>query len=153
MSTQTISDNAALLAKAKLLSVAHVAAQRAMRAATSRLSSALKPAKITPAQFCLLSLLYRDEPPTVKDVADEIGIDHPQVSAQYSILARKSLITGSYESSDRKRRLSLTQNGRQVLDAALPLWLDATAGEPRLDVLNAIVDQFAHAANHSAESA
>ncbi|MGF6507715.1 MarR family winged helix-turn-helix transcriptional regulator [Paraburkholderia sp. 32] len=120
-------ERARLLSVARRSSLDHLMAQRGMRELASMLNGALRPLDISAAQFCLLSLLYRNEAPTSKELAREMQAETAVVSAQLSILARRALVTGvSGDGKKRGRRLKLTPFGTSVLFDAIPLWLNAS---------------------------
>ncbi|PCE23762.1 hypothetical protein BWP39_29215 [Paraburkholderia acidicola] len=120
-------DKAALLAHASQSSLDHLLAQRSMREIARRLNDALRSLHVSAAQFCLLALLYRDEPPTVSELAQEMQMETAHVSAQLSILMRRALVVAhAGQGERRRRRLTLTPYGQSVLLDALPLWIAAS---------------------------
>lgn len=97
--------------------------QRAGRALARRYDEALKPAGITNGQFSLLMSLNRPEPPLMRQVADLLSMDRTTLTAALKPLRRRGLLTVEADGTDRRgRRLSLTDDGRAVLTAALPAW-------------------------------
>lgn len=144
-------ENAALLARASESSLSHLLAQRGMREIARLLNDALRSLNISSAQFCLLALLHRDEPPTVSELAYEMNLDTSHVSAQLSILTRRALVTAAAGPRDRgRRRLMLTPFGQSVLVDALPLWIAASAeasnflGRADLERLSALAKAHDH---------
>lgn len=120
-------EKAALLAHASQSSLDHLLAQRSMREIARRLNDALRSLQISAAQFCLLALLHRDEPPTVSELAQEMQMETAHVSAQLSILMRRALVAAhTGQAERRRRRLTLTPYGQSVLLDALPLWIAAS---------------------------
>ncbi|MCX4166259.1 MULTISPECIES: MarR family transcriptional regulator [Paraburkholderia] len=119
-------DKAALLAHASQSSLDYLLAQRGMREIARRRNDALRSLQISAAQFCLLALLYRAEPPTVSELAQEMQMETAHVSAQLSILMRRALVAAhAGQGERRRRRLTLTPYGQSVLLDALPLWIAA----------------------------
>jgi DNA-binding MarR family transcriptional regulator len=128
MYTTELEDRQRTVMAASESSLAHLVAQHGMRALSRRLNDALRPVGITFAQFCLLSILYRGDPPTVKELAEKIKMDRMNVSTQVSLLVRRNMVTSETSRDVRnRRRLRLTALGASVLIDALPLWQKAEA--------------------------
>lgn len=102
--------------------------RRAARALARRYDEALKPAGLTNGQFSLLMSLNRPEPPTMGEVAAVLDLDPTTLTANLKPLQRRQLIEVLPDENDRRsRRIALTEQGRAVLAAALPLWRAAQA--------------------------
>jgi DNA-binding MarR family transcriptional regulator len=100
-----------------------LAAQRAARALARRFDEALKPVGLTSGQFSLLMSLNRPEPPSIGSVAALLAMDRTTLTANLKPLEREGLLTVSVDPADRRgRRLALTEAGRAVLAAAVPIW-------------------------------
>jgi DNA-binding MarR family transcriptional regulator len=128
MHPKELKDRQDTVTEASESSFAHLTAQHGMRALSRRLNEALRPVGITSAQFCLLSILYQGDPPTVKEMADQIKMDRTHVSAQISLLVRRNLVVSATPRGARyHRRLTLTAHGMTTLMDALPLWQKAEA--------------------------
>ena len=93
-----------------------------------RFDGALKASGLTNGQFSLLMSLNRpDHAPlaTIGSVAELLGMDRTTVSAAVRILSRRALLTLETQPRDRRNKiLKLTQNGRQALATALPVWTE-----------------------------
>lgn len=121
-------------------------AQRAARALSRRFDEALRPAGITSGQFSLLNALNRPKPPPIGPVAQFLAMDRTTLTAALKPLDRDGLVTVTRDPEDRRSRLlSLTDKGRAVLAAAVPIWRDLhaaiEAGLPELqpdDLRNAL---------------
>ncbi len=97
--------------------------QRAARALARRFDDALRPLGLTSGQFSLLMSLNRPKPPTISDVADVLAMDRTTLTAALKPLKRRKLVTIAVDKEDRRsRRLMLTEHGRAVLAAAVPVW-------------------------------
>lgn len=98
----------------------------------------------------LMSILSDDpEPPTVKDVAEPLGISLASASRAVDGLVRRDLVLRSEDANDRRmRRLTLTAAGRRLADRILAARLEGlgrfaaslsdeerAALEPALDLL------------------
>ena len=99
-------------------------AQRAARAVARRFDEALRPLGLRSGQFSLLISLNRPEPPTLGSVARLLAMDRTTLTANLKPLERRGLLRVAPDKSDRRaRRLCLTEEGRALLDRAVPIWL------------------------------
>jgi DNA-binding MarR family transcriptional regulator len=102
--------------------------QRAARVLARRFDAALKPVGITNGQFSLLMSLNRPIMPgvpkaTMGSVAELLGMDRTTLTAAARVMVRRGLMRVAAEPDDRRSRiLVLTDEGRRVLTAALPIW-------------------------------
>ncbi|MFZ6762534.1 MarR family winged helix-turn-helix transcriptional regulator [Pseudoroseomonas sp. WGS1072] len=119
-------------------------AQRAARALARRFDEALRPLGLTNGQFSLLMSLNRPEPPSMRPVAELLGMDRTTLTASLKPLERRGLVWVEPDPEDRRsRRLHLTPAGRAVLAEAFPVWRDTHAaaeaglGEGEADRLRA----------------
>ena len=97
--------------------------QRAARALARRFDEALRPFGLTNGQFSLLMSLNRPEPPSMGPVASLLAMDRTTLTAALKPLERRGLVEVLRDQSDRRTRiLKLTDNGRNLLARALPLW-------------------------------
>jgi DNA-binding MarR family transcriptional regulator len=102
--------------------------QRAARVLARRFDEALKPVGLTNGQFSLMMSLNRPDMPgvpraTIGSVAQLLGMDRTTVTASARVLFERGLILVNAVPEDRRTRvLRLTQDGRQVLADAMPIW-------------------------------
>ncbi len=97
--------------------------QRAARALARRFDDALRPFGLTNGQFSLLMSLNRPDPPPMGPVATLLAMDRTTLTAALKPLERRGLVRISPDPSDRRSRvLILTEEGRQALADALPVW-------------------------------
>ena len=97
--------------------------QRAARALARRFDEVLRPFELTNGQFSLLMSLNRPEPPSMGPVASLLAMDRTTLTAALKPLERRGLVEVLRDQSDRRTRiLKLTDNGRNLLAHALPLW-------------------------------
>ncbi len=113
-------------------------AQRAARALARRFDEVLRPVGLTNGQFSLLMALNRAVPPPMKPVADLLAMDRTTLTAALKPLERRGLVSIEVDPEDRRsRRLLLTDQGREVLAAGVPIWREThraiEAGLPGLD--------------------
>lgn len=108
--------------------------QRAARAVGRRFDAALRPVGLSNWQFGLLTMLDRDEAPTIGMLADALAMDRTTVTANLKPLERRGLLAIGVGTEDRRvRRPVLTEAGRALLREAIPLWEEAQAAcEERL---------------------
>ncbi|MBJ6127990.1 MarR family winged helix-turn-helix transcriptional regulator [Microvirga splendida] len=103
-------------------------AQRAARALSRRFDDALRPVGITSGQFSLLNALNRPKPPPIGPVAQLLAMDRTTLTAALKPLERDGLVTIARDPEDRRSQLlGLTDRGREVLAAAVPIWRDLHA--------------------------
>src|SRR6478735_9714894 len=97
--------------------------QRAARALARLFDDALRPVGLTNGQFSLLMSLNRPEPPPMGPVASLLAMDQTTLTAALKPLQRKGLVDIVPNPKDRRGRLlRLTDEGRAVLQKALPIW-------------------------------
>jgi DNA-binding MarR family transcriptional regulator len=97
--------------------------QRAARAVGRRFDAALRRLGLTNGQFSLLMSLNWPQPPTIGSVSALLAMDRTTLTADLKPLARRGLVQVTPDDKDRRsRRLSLTDQGRALLAAALPVW-------------------------------
>lgn len=103
--------------------------QRAARALARRFDEALRPVGLTSGQFSLLMSLNRPEPASMGSVAQLLAMDRTTLTAALKVLERRGLVAVAVDADDRRgRRLSLTDAGRGLLAAAVPIWQDTHDG-------------------------
>ncbi len=113
-------------------------AQRAARALARRFDEVLRPVGLTNGQFSLLMALNRPVPPPMKPVAELLAMDRTTLTAALKPLERRGLVSIEVDPEDRRsRRLRLTDRGREVLAAGVPIWREThravESGLPGLD--------------------
>ncbi|ADV84316.1 MarR family winged helix-turn-helix transcriptional regulator [Terriglobus saanensis] len=97
--------------------------QRAARALARRFDEVLRPFGLTNGQFSLLMSLNRPEPPTMGPVASLLAMDRTTLTAALKPLERRELVQVLRDPSDRRTRiLKLTDDGRDLLARAFPVW-------------------------------
>jgi DNA-binding MarR family transcriptional regulator len=107
--------------------------QRAARALARRFDEVLRPLQLTNGQFSLLMSLNRAEPANIGSVSALLAMDRTTLTANLKPLERRGLVEVTVDAADRRnRRLALTQTGRDLLSAAVPVWKLAHAETERL---------------------
>ena len=98
-------------------------AQKAARSMARRFDAALRPFRLSSGQFTLLNAINQESPPGMAELAGLLGADRTTLTAAVKPLARRGLISIVVDSADRRgRRLSLTAEGRALLEKATPVW-------------------------------
>jgi DNA-binding MarR family transcriptional regulator len=99
-------------------------AQRAARALARRFDAAFRPLGLTSGQFSLLNALNRPAPPTMREVADLLGMDRTTLTAALKPLEQKGRVVVEPDCRDRRqRRLRLAEAGAALLAEAKPIWI------------------------------
>lgn len=107
--------------------------QRAARTIGRLFDEALRPVGLTNGQFSLLVSLNRPQAPRIGDVAGPLAMDRTTLTANLKPLERRGLLSVEADSADRRsRRLRLTEEGRELLKDAVPIW---RAAHDRIDHL------------------
>ena len=97
--------------------------QRAARAIARLFDDALRPFGLTSGQYSLLMSLNRPHPPRIGDLAPLLAMDRTTLTANLKPLQRRGLVGIVVDPVDRRgRRLQITDPGRDLLVAALPVW-------------------------------
>ena len=96
---------------------------RAARALARRFDQALAPFGISHGQYSLLMSLNRPDAPRLGEAADFLAMDRTTLTANLKPLERRGLVAIVPDKDDRRsRRLHLTDAGRDLLKAAVPVW-------------------------------
>jgi DNA-binding MarR family transcriptional regulator len=96
---------------------------RAARALARRFDTALAPFGISHGQYSLMMSLNRPDAPRLGDAAAFLAMDRTTLTANLKPLERRGLVAIRPDKEDRRsRRLYLTDAGRDLLKAAVPVW-------------------------------
>ncbi|NNE83207.1 MAG: winged helix-turn-helix transcriptional regulator [Alphaproteobacteria bacterium] len=99
--------------------------RQASRALSQVYDAALQPANIKATQFTLLAALWQQGPLPLSQLADIMVMDRTTLTRNLQPLIKRKLV-GTAPGEDRRvRNISLTPQGKQLLDRALPLWRKA----------------------------
>ncbi|WP_134494320.1 MarR family winged helix-turn-helix transcriptional regulator [Microvirga pakistanensis] len=103
-------------------------AQRAARTLSRLFDEAFQPLGLTSGQFSLLNALNRPKPPAIGAVAHLLAMDRTTLTAALKPLERDGFVAVTVDPDDRRSRLlHLTEKGRSLLAAAVPVWRDLHA--------------------------
>jgi DNA-binding MarR family transcriptional regulator len=126
-------------------------AQKAARSMARRFDAALRPFGLSSGQFTLLNAINQESPPGMAELAALLGADRTTLTAAVKPLTRRGLVAVVVDAADRRgRRLSLTHEGRTLLEQATPAWrachraLDGCLGEGGADRLRRDLDALAN---------
>jgi DNA-binding MarR family transcriptional regulator len=105
-----------------------LATQRAARVLARRFDRVFQPLGITNQQFSLMMPLSVPQPMPMGRLADFLAMDRTTLTAALKSLEKRGFVASQPDGKDRRiRRLALTEAGRAVLAAALPLWKEEHA--------------------------
>lgn len=97
--------------------------QRAARVVAKKFDEAFRPLGINHWQFAMLMTLYVPNGLSVNELASLLVVDRTTITANVKPLDRSGLLTVRVDEEDaRSRRIELTDKGREVLEAAFPVW-------------------------------
>ena len=126
-------------------------AQKAARSMARLFDAALRPFGLSSGQFTLLNAINQESPPGMAELAALLGADRTTLTAAVKPLTRRGLVAVVVDAADRRgRRLSLTHEGRTLLEQATPAWrachraLDGCLGEGGADRLRRDLDALAN---------
>jgi DNA-binding MarR family transcriptional regulator len=99
----------------------------ASRAVSRVFNSRMRPLNLQITQFALLVTLAsrRDEP--IAAMADRLDVEPSALLRNLKLLEARGLVAGAGGRGRRGRRLQLTPQGEELLEAAQPLWAGAHA--------------------------
>lgn len=96
---------------------------RAARTLARRFDAAFAPLGISHGQYSLMVSLNRPEPPRLGETATFLAMDRTTLTANLKPLERLGYVEIVPDKDDkRSRRLILTDAGRKLLAAAVPIW-------------------------------
>lgn len=96
---------------------------RAARTLARRFDAAFAPLGISHGQYSLMVSLNRPEPPRLGETAAFLAMDRTTLTANLKPLERLGYVEIVPDKEDkRSRRLILTDAGRKLLAAAVPIW-------------------------------
>ena len=101
--------------------------RKAARAVTQLYEAALEPTGLRATQMSVLVALSLAERAPLSRVADALVMDRTTLTRNLRPLQRRGWVRMEPGEDRRERTLSLTDSGRAVLAAAMPLWRQAQA--------------------------
>ncbi len=101
--------------------------RRADRVVTQLYDEMLRPAGLKSTQFTLLTAVRLKEPIAINGLAEALFIDRTTLTRNLRPLQKEGWIGVAPGQDRRVREVSLTAEGREVLEQAYPLWQQAQA--------------------------
>ena len=124
--------------------------QRAARAVARRYDEALRPLGLTSGQFSILSSLLREGSEPIGALADLLGQERTTLTRNLRPLEAAGWVQTEADPKDaRVRRVRLSDKGRELLRAAIPVWRaaqrdsSARLGEAGWDALRPLLGALA----------
>lgn len=97
--------------------------QRTARLITRKYDDAFRPLGITSVQYSLLMMLNRPEAPSIRTLADDMGVDRTTVTAVLKPLQRRKLLQVHEDKDDQRvRRVTITSSGKEIVLEAYQRW-------------------------------
>ena len=115
---------------------------------TERYDMALAPAGLTVGQYSLLAHLERLEPVSVSRLAEELELERTTLVRTLKPVLARQLVADAAEPGRRSRALTLTGEGRTLLEQARPLWraaqedVERRLGEGGIAALEALLERL-----------
>ncbi|GAB1258448.1 hypothetical protein NBRC116494_29500 [Aurantivibrio plasticivorans] len=100
-------------------------ARAAARRLTRDYDDALKPLGLKITQFTVLAVIAGFESTSITSMANELAMERTSLVRTLELMERNGWITMGPEGFRRERKMSLTQQGEELLEQALPLWQGA----------------------------
>ena len=97
-------------------------ARAAARRITRDYDEALKGIGLKSTQFTLLAIIKGKEPSSITAMADKLAMERTSLIRTLELMASRGLIELAAEGYRRERKVSITEQGEQMLEKALPLW-------------------------------
>ena len=103
----------------------HANLRKAMRVLAQAYDAALRPSGLKATQFTLLAVLARAGSQPLTRLSERLVMDRTTLTRNLRPLEAKGWLTIGREKDERVRLIAITDAGRQVVEAATPLWLQA----------------------------
>jgi DNA-binding MarR family transcriptional regulator len=100
-------------------------ARKAARAVSRHYDRLARQAGMTAGQFSVLVAIRQTTEETTGELADRLSMDRTTLVRNVALLERKGLVASSMSSESRGKCYRLTDEGRKLLEDALPLWRKA----------------------------
>jgi DNA-binding MarR family transcriptional regulator len=99
--------------------------RKASRAVTQLYDESLQPAGLRATQYTLLVALSLASSISITDLAQKMVMDRTTLTRNLTLLEHQGLVTIAPGTDQRTRMVTLTNQGREALAKALPLWEQA----------------------------
>ncbi len=111
--------------------------------------AALEPSGLKVTQYSVLKNTRRLEPVSISRLAEELGLDRTTLGRNLRILERENLLTfGPGQEDQREHTIRLTDQGKQALAIAYPLWKEVqvkitqSLGPDQAELLNTLLSNL-----------
>jgi DNA-binding MarR family transcriptional regulator len=101
-----------------------LAARRSARAITRLYEDRLRAHDLRATQFSILAALSLTGPTPITELAELLGLDRTSLTRSAGVLEGRRWIQTVRSGDPRERPLDITREGRTILDAAYPAWLE-----------------------------
>ena len=98
--------------------------RKASRLVTQIYDKKLQPLDLKITQFSILSFIATSGEKNLIKLANELHMDRTTLTRGLAILKKKKYVKDMGSKDSRKRIVSLTKDGLDVLDKAIPLWME-----------------------------
>lgn len=99
--------------------------RKASRAVTMLFDEMLAPCGLRSTQFAILVAIAVAEPPSLARLARELVMDSSTLARNLKPLESRGLISKTTAGDKRRRGIVVTEEGRALIDQAVPLWWEA----------------------------
>ena len=99
--------------------------RKASRLVTQVYDKKLQPIDLKITQFSILSFIATSGEKNLIRLAEELHMDRTTLTRGLGILQKKKYVKNLSHKDSRKRIVSLTKEGLDILDKAIPLWMEA----------------------------
>jgi DNA-binding MarR family transcriptional regulator len=99
--------------------------RKSARVITKHYDDALQSLELKPTQFTILAILSSVDSITVTDLADYMILDRTTLTRNLRPLEKQGMIKTGAGEDRRKRMISLSKKGLNILKEAIPLWTQA----------------------------
>ncbi len=99
--------------------------RKASRAVTQLYDESLRPTGLRATQYALLVTLSLASSTSITDLAQKMVMDRTTLTRNLTLLEHQGLVTIAPGTDQRTRMVTLTNQGREALAKALPLWEQA----------------------------
>ena len=99
--------------------------RKASRLVTQIYDKKLQPVDLKITQFSILSFIATSGEKNLIKLADELYMDRTTLTRGLQILQKKKYVENLGSQDSRKRIVILTKDGLDILDKAIPLWMEA----------------------------
>lgn len=101
--------------------------RKAARAVTRAFNLRLRPFNLQISQYILLGAIARSEDRSIAALAEEVGVEPSAVLRNLKVLEERGLVSNMGGRGRAGRKLRVTPQGHELIEASLPHWAKAQA--------------------------